>query len=143
MDTSRIETMLGRTIWMLLEVKRVANCPLLVGKVLLGFPSTFTKTQASSPFESLNSTHLSKCQSDVRPPIQKRGRFRASSGVSTGDSNTPSFWEMKNEPAFKTLQENPDFFCVRVSRGPFHLRQKTQSPSHIPISEGRLLLRCL
>ena len=31
----------------------------------------------------------------------------------------------------------------RASRGPFHLRQKTQSPSHIPISEGRLLLRCL
>ena len=27
--------------------------------------------------------------------------------------------------------------------GIFHLRQKTQRPSHIPISEGRLLLRCL
>ena len=28
-------------------------------------------------------------------------------------------------------------------QGPFHLRQKTQSPSHIPISVGRLLLNCL
>ena len=50
---------------------------------------------------------------------------------------------MKYEPAFKPLQGNPAFFWVRASRGPFHLRQKTQSPSHIPISEGRLLLRCL
>ena len=46
-------------------------------------------------------------------------------------------------PAFKPLQGNPAFFWVRESQGPFHLRQKTQSPSHIPISEVRLLLRCL
>ena len=50
---------------------------------------------------------------------------------------------MKYESAFKPLQGNPAFFWVRASRGPFHLRQKTQSPSHLPISEGRLLLRCL
>ena len=31
----------------------------------------------------------------------------------------------------------------RAFRGPFHLEQKTQGPSHIPIAEGRLLLRCL
>ena len=41
------------------------------------------------------------------------------------------------------LQDNLDFFLFRAFRGPFHLRQKTQSPSHIPISEGRLLLRFL
>ena len=50
---------------------------------------------------------------------------------------------MKYGPAFKSLQGNPAFFWVRASRGTFHLRQKTQSPTHIPISQGRLLLRCL
>ena len=50
---------------------------------------------------------------------------------------------MKYEPSFKALQGNPAFFWVRASRGPFHVRQNTPSPSHIPISEGRLFLRCL
>ena len=63
--------------------------------------------------------------------------------VSTRDSVTPSSWEMEYEPEFKPLQGNAAFFWVRASRGPFQLRQKTQSPSHITISEGRLLLRCL
>ena len=90
----------------------------------------------------MNSAHLSMCQKDVRPSVQKRWRTMAFSRVSTGDSVIPSSCEMKYEPAFKPLQGNPAFFWVRASRGPFHLRQKTQSPSHIPISEGRLLLRC-
>ena len=50
---------------------------------------------------------------------------------------------MKYEPAFKPLQGNPAFFWVRASQGPLYLRLKTQSRSHIPISEGRLLMRCL
>ena len=50
---------------------------------------------------------------------------------------------MKDEPAFKALQGEPAFFLVRATRGPLYLRQKTQSCSHIPIPEGRLLLRCL
>ena len=50
---------------------------------------------------------------------------------------------MKYDPPFKPLHGNLAFFCVRASRGPFHLRQKTQSPSHIPISEGRLYLSYL
>ena len=50
---------------------------------------------------------------------------------------------MKYEPAFKPLQGNTAFFWVTASRGPFHMSQKTQSHSHIPNSEGRLLLRCL
>ena len=61
--------------------------------------------------------------------------------VSTGDSDIPSSCEMKHEPEFKTLQGNPAFFWLRVSRGPFHLRQETQGPSHIPIAEGKLHLR--
>ena len=83
------------------------------------------------------------CQKHVRPSVQKRGRTMAFSRVSTGDSVIPSSCEMKYEPAFKALQGKPAFFSVRASRGPLYLRQKTQSRSHIHISEGRLLLRCL
>ena len=39
----------------------------LVGTVILGFLSIFKKCQASSPFEALNSAHLSRFQRDVRP----------------------------------------------------------------------------
>ena len=35
------------------------------------FLSIFTKCQASSPFEAINSAHLSMCQNDVRPSVQK------------------------------------------------------------------------
>ena len=43
----------------------------------------------------------------------------------------------------KTLQGNLDFFLIRASRGPFGLKHKTQGPSHIHITKGKLLLRCL
>ena len=135
--------MLGRKIQTLLEVSREAKRPLLVGTFILVFLSIFTKSQASSPFEALNSGHLSKSQKDVRLSVQKRLRTMASSRVSTGDSDIRSSCEMKDEPAFKALQGKPAFFSLRASRGPLYLGQKTQSPSHIPISEGRLLLRCL
>ena len=108
----------------------------------MGFLSIFKNSQASSPFEALNSVCLSRYQSDVIPPIQMRRRTMAFSRVSTGDTDIPSSCEMKYEPEFKPLQENPAFFLVRVSRGPFHLRQETHSPSHIPIAEGKLHLRC-
>ena len=65
------------------------------------------------------------------------------SSVSTGDSDMPSSCEINNEPEFKPLQGNRAFFLVRSSPGPFHLTQKTQGPSHIPIAEGKLLLRFL
>ena len=120
-----------------------AKRPLLVGTVIVVFLSIFTKSQALSPFETMNSAHLSMCQKDVRPSVQKRWRTMIFSRVATGDSVIPSSCEMKYEPAFQPLQGNSAFFCVRASRGPFHLRQKTQRPSRIPISEGRLLLRCL
>ena len=70
----------------------------------------FTKSQASSPFEALNSAHLSMCEKNVRPSVQKRGRTMAFSRVSTGDSVIPSSCEMKYEPPFKPLQGNPAFF---------------------------------
>ena len=95
---------------MLLKVTREAKRPLLVGTVILVFLSIFTKSQASSPFEAMNSAHLSMCQKDVRPSVQKSSRNMAFSRVSTGDSVNPSSCEMKYEPAFKPLQGNPAFF---------------------------------
>ena len=135
----------------LFEMRRENKCPFLLATVILGFLSIFNKSQASSPFEALNSTCLSRCQTDVRPPVQVRREtrafFRESTGVgffnrvSIGDSDIPSYCEMKEQPAFKPLQGIPAFFQVSASRGPFHLRQQTQGPSHIPIPEGNLLLR--
>ena len=63
--------------------------------------------------------------------------------VSTEDSDNPSSCEMKDEPAFKPLQGNPTFFRVKESRYPLHVSQQIQGPPHIPIAEGRILLRCL
>ena len=80
---------------------------------------------------------------DVRPPVPMRRGTSVSSRISTQDSDIPSSFQMKDEPAFKPLQGNPTLFLVRESWYPLHLRQKTQDPSHIPIGEGRLLLRCL
>ena len=124
-------------------MRREAKRPLLVSTVILVFLSIFTKSNALSPFEALNSAHISKSQMDLRPSVQKRLRTVAFSRIFTGDSDIPSSCDMKDEPAFKSLQGKPSFFSVRASRGPLYLRQKTQSRSHIPISEGRLLLRCL
>ena len=102
--------MFGRNIQTLLEVSREAKRPLLVGTVILVFLSIFTRSQASSPFEALNSAHLSKSQMDVRPSVQKRLRTMVFPRVSTGDSDTLSSCEMKDEPAFKALQGKPAFF---------------------------------
>ena len=102
--------MLGRKLQTLLEVSREAKLPLLVGSFILVFLSIFTKSQASSPFEALNSTHLSKSQMDVRPSVQKMLKTMSFSRVSTGDSDIPSSCKMKDEPAFKALQGKLAFF---------------------------------
>ena len=116
----------------------LSSCP-----KILGFLSIFKKCQASPAFEALNSACLSRCQRDVRPPVQMRPGPRAFSRVSTGDSDIPSPCEVKYETAFKPLQGNLAFFHVRASRGPLHLRQQTQNPSNIPIAEGSHLLKVL
>ena len=102
--------MLGRKIQTLLEVSQEDKFPLLVGTVILVFISIFTNSQALSPFEALNSVHLSKSQMDMRPSVQKRLITMAFSKVSTGDSDIPSSCEIKDEPAFKALQGKPAFF---------------------------------
>ena len=91
-------------------MRRESKRPLFFGTVILVFLSIFTKSQASSPFEALNSAQLSKSQMDVRPSVQNRLRTIAFSRVSTGDSAISSFCEMKDEPAFKALQGKPAFF---------------------------------
>ena len=121
-------------------MRRETKCHFLVGTVLLGFLRIFKKGQASSTFEALNSESLSRCQRDVSSVVQKRWRPRAFCRVSTGDSDIISSCDMKDETAIKPLQGNSAFFQVRASWGPFHLKLKTQGPSHIHIPEGKLLL---
>ena len=87
-----------------------AKRPLLVSTLILVFLSIFMKSQASAPYEALNSAHLSKSQMDVRPSVQKRWRTMGFSKVSAGDSVIPSSCEMKDEPAFKPLQGKPALF---------------------------------
>ena len=140
--TSGISLRIGREILTLLEMSWETEGPFLVATVILGFLSIFDKSQASSPFGALNSAFLSRCQRDVRSPVQMRRRPRAFSRLSTGHSDIPSSCEMKYEPKFKPLQRNWAFFRVRVSRCPFHLRHKTYGPYHIPIAEGSLLSSC-
>ena len=68
---------------------------------------------------------------------------RSFSKVSTWDSDNPSSWEMEDEPAFQSMQGKLALFRVREFSSPFHFRQHTQGPSHIPIAERSLRLRCL
>ena len=101
--------MLSRTIRTHLKVKQETEVHFLVGTVILGFLSIFKKHKALLPFEPLNSVCLSRCQSDMIPPVQMRRRTTAFSRVSTGDSDIPSSSDMKHEPKFKPLQGNLAF----------------------------------
>ena len=102
--------MLCRKIHTLVEVSREAKLPLLDGTVTLVFLSIFTKSQASSPFEALNSARLSKSQMDVRPSVQKRLRTMAFSRVSTGDSDIPSSCEMNDGLHLRHCRESQPYF---------------------------------
>ena len=77
------------------------------------------------------------------PPVKMMLGPKSFSRDCTEDSDIVLSCEMKNEVAFKPLQGNPTFFRVRESRYPLNVRQQIQGPSHIPIADGRLLLRCL
>ena len=61
-DNSGIASRLGMAIWTLLDVTQENQGPFLVETVILGFLSIFKKRQASSPFETLYSGCLLKCQ---------------------------------------------------------------------------------
>ena len=79
----------------------------------------------------------------MRPPVLMRLGPRAFSRDWADDSGISLSCEMKDEPASKPVQGNLSFFRVRESQYPLHVRQQIQGPSHIPIAEVRLLLRCL
>ena len=142
-DTSGLYLRLGRTIESPLVERQGTQGPNPFATVILGYLSIFKRTQASSPLEALNSTCLSGCQGDMRPSGEMRRGSKAFSMVCTGDSDIPSSWEMKDKPAFKSLQGTPALFRDRASRFPSHSRLQTQCPAHIPIAERSLLLRCL
>ena len=95
---------------MLLELRQETEIHFQVGTELLGLISIFKKSQASSPYEALNSVCLSRVQRDVRPSYQMRRTPMAFSRVSTGDSDMPSSCEMKDEPEFTPLRGNRAFF---------------------------------
>ena len=66
-------------------MRRETEVHFLVGIVILGFLKIHKKSQASSTFEALNSAWLSKCQRDVRPLVEMRGRPNVFCRVSTGE----------------------------------------------------------
>ena len=109
-DNSGISSRLGRAIQTVLEVRQETEGPFIVATVTLGLLPIFKKSQASSPFEALNSPWLSGCQRVVRPPVEIRWGPRAFTNIFTGDSEILSSGEMKDKPAFKPLLGNPAFF---------------------------------
>ena len=78
--------------------------PFLVATVILGFLSIFKKSQASSPFEALNSVFLSRCPRDVRPPVQIRRRPRVSLGS-----------PQRMQTSFHLLDERRE--CIQATAG--------------------------
>ena len=109
----------------------------------IGIPINFQEESGLGTFSSIELREPVEVSRDVKPPVQMRLGPRTFSGDCTEDSDIHLSCEMKDEPAFKPLQGNPTAFQVRESQYPLHVRQQTQGPSHIPIAEGRLLLRCL
>ena len=95
---------------MVLEVTQGTKVHFLFGTVILGLLSIFKKSQASSPYEALNSVCLSRVQMDVRHPVQMRRKPMAFYRVSTRDSDMASYCEMKDEPELKPLLGNRAFF---------------------------------
>ena len=71
-DASGVSSRLGSVIRPLLEVRQETQVHLLLATVISVFLSIFKKSQASSLFEALNCVCLSRCQRDLRPPVQKR-----------------------------------------------------------------------
>ena len=77
----------------------------LFDTVILGFLTIFKNCQASSTFETVNSTWLSICQRDVRPLFEIRWRPRAFCRVSTGDSDVLSSCDLNDENALRLCRE--------------------------------------
>ena len=109
-DTLGFSSRLGRAIGTPLKVSRETQGPFLVATEILRFLLVFKRSQASSPFEALNSVFLSSCQRHVGVPVEMRRETSTFSRVCTEDSDIPSSCEIKHDPAFKSLQGNPVLF---------------------------------
>ena len=109
----------------------------------IGIPINFQEESVLGTFLIIELRVPLEVSMDVRPPVQMKRGTRVFSRFSKGDSDIPSYCEMKDEPAFKPLQGIPTFFLVRASQYAPHLRKETPGPSDIPIAEERLLLRAL
>ena len=88
-----------------LEVRQETQCPLPVTTVILGYPSIFKRSQELSLFEPFKSACLLSSPKDVSSSVEMRCGPRAYSRVYTGDSDIPSPWEMKDEPASSHCRE--------------------------------------
>ena len=86
-------------------MRRDSKYHFLFDTVILGFITIFKNCQASSTFEAVYSTSLSSYQRDVRPLFEMRGRPRAFSSVSTGDSDIVSSCDMSDEHALSLCRE--------------------------------------
>ena len=113
-----------------MEVRQETEVHFLVGTVILGFLSIFKKSQASSPFEALNSVCLSRCQRDVRPPVQMRRKPKTFSRVSTGDLVMLSSCEIKTSLNLSHCREIRSSFCQGLSGSIPLETENTGSLSH-------------
>ena len=109
----------------------------------IGIPINFQEESGLGTFWSTALRGPLEVSGDLRPPVQMKLGPRSFLRTAHKIQTSLYLVRMKDEPAFKPLQGNPTFFQVRESRYPLHVRQHIQGPSHIPITEGRLLLRCL
>ena len=93
-------------------MRRETKHSFLVGRVILGFLSIFKKSQASSPFEALNSAFLSRCQVMWAPLSRWGGDLGLSLGSPQGIQTSLHLvrWKMslhsshcrKIRPSFKS-----------------------------------------
>ena len=95
---------------MLLEVKWEFRSLFLFDSVILGFLSILKNCQASSKFEAVNSTWLSRCQRHVTPNFEMKWTPRAFSTVSTVDSDILSSFDINDEQACSFCREIGTFF---------------------------------
>ena len=93
------------TIRTLLEVKCEFRSLFLFDTVILGFLSILKNCQASSTFEAVKSSWLSRCQNHVRPLFDMKWRPRAFCRVSTGNSDILSSCDMNDEHAWSLCRE--------------------------------------
>ena len=113
---------------MLLEVRWETTRPFLVFRKILGFLSIFKKSQASSAFEALNSTSLSRCQGMWGPlsrwggelvfPLGSPHRIQTSLHLVRWKKSLHSSYFLEIRPYFKTGNLGIHSTWVRKHRVP-------------------------